>query len=137
MSATEIIRRAQAEGVALSLNGDRLRLEAERPPSADLLAELKAHKVELIEALKTTEAICTCSAWIDRSAPAEQQQAVSVEQYVVHTAATASPAWQEVRDLFYDHIFACRACYAPLERYCTAGADLRQQYDNTPMELAR
>lgn len=115
MSAAEIIRRVQAEGVALSMNGDRLRLEAERPPSADLLAELKAHKVELIEALKTTEVICTSSVWIDRVASTEQLQAVSVEQHVVHTAATASPAWREVRDQFYDHIFACRACYAPSE----------------------
>lgn len=84
----------------------------------------------------------TSPAWIDRPASA-QQQAVTVEQLddepqrTLCTAATAPPEWLEARDRYYSHLMACRACYAPLERYCTAGADLRQQYDNTPMESTR
>ncbi|GAB3473935.1 hypothetical protein [Azotobacter salinestris] len=134
MSAAEIIRRAQAEDVALSLDGDRLHLEAERPPSAALLAELKAHKVVVIEALKVASAR---PAWIDRPAPA-QQQAVIVEQpndepqHIIRTAATASPEWLEVRDQYIGHLMACRACYAPTGRHCAVGAELRAIYDSTP-----
>lgn len=30
--------------------------------------------------------------------------------------------------------FDCRTSYAPTGRHCTAGAELRQHYDQTPME---
>ncbi|WP_231876372.1 hypothetical protein [Azotobacter vinelandii] len=73
----------------------------------------------------------------DRPAPAEQQaaiveQQVDEPQHVIRTAATASPAWREVRDQYHAHIFACRACYAPLGRHCAVGAELRAIYDSTP-----
>ena len=48
--------------------------------------------------------------------------------------ATASPEWRAVRDQYYCHLFSCRACYAPTGRYCATGAELRQRYDQTPME---
>ncbi|GAB3376245.1 hypothetical protein [Azotobacter armeniacus] len=53
-------------------------------------------------------------------------------QHVIRTAATASPAWRETRDQYHAHIFACRACYAPLGRHCAVGAELRAIYDSTP-----
>lgn len=56
-------------------------------------------------------------------------------QHLPQSAATASPAWQQARDQYHRHLFGCRNCYAPTGRHCTAGADLRQQYDNTPMEV--
>jgi len=50
------------------------------------------------------------------------------------SAATATPEWRRARDQYVNHIMACRGCYAPTGRHCTAGADLRAAYDLTPME---
>lgn len=49
-------------------------------------------------------------------------------------AATATPEWRHARDLYLNHIMVCPACYAPTGRHCTAGSDLRMDYENTPME---
>lgn len=52
MSAAELIHRASEAGVELMvMQNGRLQLRADRQPSADLLAELVAHKVEIITAL--------------------------------------------------------------------------------------
>lgn len=51
MTATELLGMARASGVALVLAGDRLSWEADHQPPAELLAELAAHKVEIIAAL--------------------------------------------------------------------------------------
>ncbi|WP_377706677.1 hypothetical protein ACFMKY_26320 [Pseudomonas protegens] len=50
------------------------------------------------------------------------------------SAATATPEWRQARDQYLNHIMACRSCYAPTGRHCTAGAHLRTSYDATPME---
>ncbi len=50
------------------------------------------------------------------------------------TAATASPEWLLARDQYMGHLMTCATCYAPTGRYCATGADLRQQYQFTPME---
>lgn len=50
------------------------------------------------------------------------------------SAATATPEWRQARDQYLNHIMACRSCYAPTGRHCTAGAHLRASYDATPME---
>lgn len=50
------------------------------------------------------------------------------------SAATATPKWRQARDQYLNHIMICRSCYAPTGRHCSAGADLRASYDNTPME---
>lgn len=52
-------------------------------------------------------------------------------------AATATPEWRQARDQYLSHIMVCRSCYAPAARHCLAGADLRANYDNTPMESPR
>lgn len=49
------------------------------------------------------------------------------------TAATATAEWLYARDRYIGHTMACQACYAPTERYCATGAELRQQYNGTPM----
>lgn len=51
MSAVELLKRAQAKGVLLVLTDGRLTWEADHQPPADLMAELIAHKVEIIQAL--------------------------------------------------------------------------------------
>ncbi|KQN40097.1 MULTISPECIES: hypothetical protein [unclassified Pseudomonas] len=50
-------------------------------------------------------------------------------------AANAAPEWRHARDQYLNHVMTCRACYAPTARHCLAGADLRADYENTPMEL--
>ena len=54
-------------------------------------------------------------------------------QHFIQTAVTASPEWLAARDAFYHHLMPCRACHAPVGRYCHASAELRQRYDLTPM----
>ena len=54
-------------------------------------------------------------------------------QHFIQTAVTASPEWLAARNAFYHHLMPCRACHAPVGRYCPAGAELRQRYDLTPM----
>ena len=54
-------------------------------------------------------------------------------QHFIQTAVTASPEWLAARDAFHHHLMPCRACHAPVGRYCPAGAELRQRYDLTPM----
>lgn len=55
-------------------------------------------------------------------------------QYLIHTAATATPEWIAARDQYVSHLMACCACYAPNGRYCAAGLELRQRYEQTPWE---
>lgn len=50
------------------------------------------------------------------------------------TAATATPKWRLARDLYLNHLMACRGCYAPTARHCQQGAELRAAYDQTPMD---
>lgn len=85
--------------------------------------------------------IRTSPAWINRPQRVEQSVDRIVEEEVapqrtVHTAATASPAWREADAAYINHLMTCRACHAATGRYCAAGADLRQRYDNIPMEAS-
>lgn len=55
MTAVELIRRATAAGVAMAVEQDgRLQLRAKQAPAADLLADLAAHKAEIIAILNRT-----------------------------------------------------------------------------------
>jgi len=189
VSAAELIHRASMAGVEMVVvqNG-RLRLRADRPPSADLLAELVAHKAEIIVALSAAndpmlssawltrvarllgtrpavllkgghleqhdlvelagtdvvlvaDTIRASPAWINRPRRVEQQvdarASEEVEpQHTVFTAATASQAWREGAAAYINHLMSCTACHAPTSRYCAAGVDLRQLYNDTPMEAS-
>ena len=67
MTAVELIRRATEAGVEIALGQDgRLLLRAKREPSADLLADLAAHKIELVERLIKLSATSDAqpSAWL-------------------------------------------------------------------------
>lgn len=48
MTAADLLERAQAAGIELIPNGDKLRVRADQKPADDLLAELRAHKGELL-----------------------------------------------------------------------------------------
>jgi hypothetical protein len=189
VSAVELMHRASAAGVDMVVSQDGcLQLRAVHPPSDDLLAELAAHKIEIIIALNAAndsmpssawlsrvagllgtspavlmeeghlephdlvelagadvvlvaDTIRASPAWIDRSQRVEQPaEAHGVEelepQHIVHTAATASKAWREADAANTKHLMSCRACHAPTDRFCAAGVDLRQRYNNTPMETS-
>jgi hypothetical protein len=51
VSAAELLDRAAAAGVEIFLAGDRVKLRAQTAPPADLLAEMRSHKAELVELL--------------------------------------------------------------------------------------
>lgn len=189
MSAAELIHRASVAGVEMALSQEGgLRLRADFEPPAELLAELVAHKIEIIAVLSAAndpmlssawlarvagllgtrpavlmeeghlephdlveladvdvvlvaDTIRASPAWIDRSQrveqPAEAHGGEEPEpQHIVHTAATASQAWREADAANTTHLMSCRACHAPTGRYCAAGVDLRQRYNNTPMETS-
>lgn len=36
--------------------------------------------------------------------------------------------WRAAHDSFIGHVMGCQACYAPRDRYCTTGAELRRAY---------
>ena len=185
MSATEVLSRASAEGVALVLEGDRLTWTADHQPPVDLLTSIKAHRLEIIAALgavddSTAEAqawlahvacLLECSpgyllehGFIDRHdlteqrrihprfvvplirsnpawsqerphtpAPSAPEQKFNRARCVL-TAATATPEWCRAHDQYVNHLMLCRACHAPKGRYCLIATELRQQYDQAPME---
>lgn len=66
--------------------------------------------------------------------PPAPQRAPDGEQLgFVLTAATATPEWIAARDRFHAHALGgCRACHAPVSRYCQTGAELRATYNATP-----
>lgn len=57
-------------------------------------------------------------------------------QHIHYSATTASPAWRHARDLYINHLMTCRSCHAPTDRYCTAGAELRNRYNATPLGVS-
>lgn len=184
MSTSELLNLARAEGVSMVLEGGQLRLSADRQPPAELLAEIKAYRLEIIEALSAANdppphglawltrvaRLLGCSpdylltrGFIDRHDLAEQYRthprivarlirshpdwsppeppAIELHdagqpQHVHHCAATASPEWRQARDQYINHLMPCRACHAATDRYCVTGAELRQRYEQIPMESA-
>ncbi len=189
MSAAELIHRASVAGVEMALSQEgRLRLRADFEPPAELLAELVAHKIEIIAVLSAANDPMLSSAWLARVAhrlgtrpamlleeghlephdlvelanadvvlvadiiraspawigrPHRVEQSAEIHtveevkpQHSIHTAATASQAWREVEAAHTNHLMRCRSCHAPTGRYCAAGVDLRQRYNNTPMETS-
>lgn len=189
MSAVELIHRASVAGLVMTVSQDGcLQLRADHPPSDNLLVELAAHKIEIINALNAANDSMLSSAWLSRVArlldtrpavlleeghleshdlaelagtepalvariirtspawinrPQRVEQSVEVHaakevepRYAVLTAATASQAWREADAAHTSHLMSCRACHAATGRYCAAGVDLRQRYNNTPMETS-
>lgn len=109
MAALDYLR---GVGLSVEIIGDKLRVTP-----ANLITEaigqfVRDHKTEIIVELS----------------------AANETQHFIHTAATAAPEWRKARDQYISHLMTCRACHAATGRYCAAGADLRQRYDNTPMD---
>jgi hypothetical protein len=189
LNAAELMHRASAAGVEMVVSQDGcLQLRAVHPPSDDLLAELAAHKIEIItvlnaandsmppnswlfgvarllgtrpavlleeghlephdlvelagaDAVLVADMIRASPAWINRPQRVEQTAEIhAVEevkpQHIFLTAATASQAWREADAANTNHLMSCDECHAATGRYCAAGVDLRQRYNNTPMEAS-
>ena len=65
MTAVDLIRRAMDAGIIMTVGQDgRLQLRAAQPPSADLLAELVALKVEIIASLRATNDPQPACVWL-------------------------------------------------------------------------
>lgn len=52
------------------------------------------------------------------------------------SANDAGTTWHQAHNSFINHIMACPACYAPRDRYCSEGADLRRVYLDTYQSTA-
>jgi hypothetical protein len=57
----------------------------------------------------------------------------AITQHIHLSADTASPTWRHARDMYINHLMTCRSCHAPKDRYCAAGAELRNRYNATPL----
>jgi len=58
MTARSVLAEAASRGVRVTLNGDRLKLNAKTKPSSDLLENLRRNKVEIMKLLRTDERSC-------------------------------------------------------------------------------
>ena len=96
------------------------KLARDKPPLADHPAEIPSK----LRASNQRQTMVTLP---------QIEEAPEQPQHFIQTAVTASPEWLAARDAVYHHLMPCRSCYAPTGRYCPAGADLRQRYDQTPM----
>ncbi|MNX78844.1 hypothetical protein D3C86_1104520 [compost metagenome] len=111
MSAAELMHRASVAGVEMAVSQEgRLKLRADFEPPAELLAELTAHKVEIIAALSAANDPITSSAWLYRVAlllgihPAVLLEGGHLDEYdlaelagtdaaLVADTIRASPSW--------------------------------------------
>lgn len=109
----DYLRRA---GLAVELEGERLRVTPADRLTEDLRQFVYDHRAELLAELGT----------------ANDAQSASEPQHFVRTAATATPEWRAARDQYLSHVMTCRTCHAPTGRYCPTGAELRATYDATP-----
>lgn len=88
MTAAAALARAQAAGLTLTAEGDRLRWRGPRPPS-DLLADLRAHKAELLVLLGANGVTVLPPPASPEQAEAERQDRAAV---AAEGAAPASAA---------------------------------------------
>jgi len=68
MSAAELLEQAKTEGILLVLDGERLSWVANHQPPAELLAEIKAHRLEIIALLNVANESPEALAWLARVA---------------------------------------------------------------------
>lgn len=109
-------------------------LEQHQQPSSERTPECR-NQHNVLKATRTKT-----PAPVQRPPLAEHPQtedAPDQPQHFIQTAVTASPEWRHARDQYINHLMTCRGCYAPVSRYCAAGAKLRQRYDHAPMSTEK
>lgn len=112
-----------------------LRLEEGHLESHDLLELADADVVLVADIIRASPA------WIIRPQQVEQTAEIhAVEkvkpQHIILTTVTASQAWREADVANTNHLMSCDECHAAMGRYCAASVDLRQRYNNNPMEAS-
>lgn len=119
MAALDYLRRA---GLSVERVADRLRVSPAKHITDNVRDFIREHRAELLAELSAAN-------------DGNHLELPSRESpRYIHTDATATPEWRHARDLYINHLMRCRACYAPRNRYCPDGAELRARYDSTPME---
>lgn len=103
-------------GFSTKLAGMRIRVSPALQLTDDVRQFIKSHRLALLAELGAND------------------QGEQHPQWRMIQGGRACPGWIEARDLYLNHLMACRACYATTGRHCPHGADLRATYDNTPME---
>ncbi|MNZ39069.1 hypothetical protein D3C78_565560 [compost metagenome] len=140
MAALDYLRGA---GLAVELEGERLRVTPADRITADLRQFVRDHRAELLADLSAANDAQPANkppqapaapAPAPTQAPATERapEADSEPQHFIRTAATATPEWLRARDQYLSHVMTCRACHAPTGRYCQTGAELRAIYNATP-----
>jgi hypothetical protein len=127
-------------GLAVELEGERLRVTPADRITADLRQFVRDHRAELVADLRAANDAQTAAEPPQAPAPAttpapaaeSAPEAASEPQHFIRTAATATPEWRAARDQYLSHVMTCRACHAPTGRYCQTGAELRAIYNATP-----
>lgn len=110
-------------------------LEHEYFTSCDLAHLAGADPEWVARAIRCSELWLNCPQRSMRTERTTEEPPEGESQRVVHTAATASPIWREGADKAYiNHRMACRICRAPAGLHCAVGNDLRQRYEQTPVE---
>lgn len=145
--ATALLDQVYRLGGQIEARGDHLKLCAPRPLPDALLAELKAHKAELLTLLASNDdtvaeaageaTFCghhkkrPCAPAYESAAQAAEERAAILE----YDAGLPRPEAEAVAALahaFYNHLFgvakATGCCYARAERYCPEGRRLREAY---------
>lgn len=70
-------------------------------------------------------------------APATQSAADATDNPRSFILTTATHEWRHARDKYISHLMSCRACHAPAQRYCPAGAALRLAYESAPWAIMK
>ena len=131
-------------GLIIEKMDGRLRASPAERITPEIRQYILAHKAALLAELSITSAPIQHAASSTRETGKPEPSQVNTvntptreppgKQAYILTAATASPEWLLARDQYMGHLMTCATCYAPMGRYCATGADLRQQYQFTPME---
>lgn len=91
MNAFEIIRWAEDEGITLTLNNNRLLLEADRLPPPSLINELRSHKPLIIKILRAAEEWPRRNAW---TVKISGYQFTMIGPFMSRNQALAIARWQ-------------------------------------------
>ena len=118
MNTQEVLKMAFDCGVLIQVKGDKLHLEAKEAPPNHLLAELKAHKSELITLL-ATKAHPPMEDW---------QHSPTVEATPLNFMERNALLVQSEKPLFY-HALDRSICNIEKARYCANGYAIGSVYD--------
>jgi hypothetical protein len=101
----EIVQLARAHAIRLSVNGDKLRVEADAPPPAELMAAIRQHKPALMKLLAEPWDTATADGWIE----ATLERTAGWHDQLARTCRIDGPAWDR-------HEEAVNAAYAAQDR---------------------